>query len=61
VRLVVGTLLDVGRGKITVADFEQIVASQDRSKSSGAAPSEGLYLARVEYPEHIFKMSPITN
>lgn len=61
VRLVVGTLLDVGRGKITVAGFEQIVASQDRSKSSGAAPSEGLYLARVTYPEHIFKMSPITN
>ncbi|GGG09625.1 tRNA pseudouridine(38-40) synthase TruA [Pontibacter amylolyticus] len=61
VRLVVGTLLDVGRGKLTVADFERIVANQDRSKASGAAPSEGLYLARVSYPEHIFKTSPKTN
>ncbi|MFD2246629.1 tRNA pseudouridine(38-40) synthase TruA [Pontibacter ruber] len=55
VRLVVGTLLDVGRGKLTVAQFEQVIASQDRSKASGAAPAEGLYLARVEYPEHLFQ------
>jgi tRNA pseudouridine38-40 synthase len=54
VRLIVGTLLDVGRGKITVADFEQILASKDRSKASGAAPAEGLYLAKVEYPEYFF-------
>ncbi|PRY11036.1 tRNA pseudouridine38-40 synthase [Pontibacter ummariensis] len=53
VRLVVGTLLDVGRGKISVEAFEQVVASQDRSRSSGAAPAEGLYLAKVEYPEHV--------
>ncbi|GAA4423228.1 tRNA pseudouridine(38-40) synthase TruA [Pontibacter saemangeumensis] len=53
VRLVVGTLVDVGRGKLTVQQFEQIVASQDRSKSSGAAPAEGLFLAKVEYPVHI--------
>jgi tRNA pseudouridine38-40 synthase len=55
VRLIVGALADVGRGKLTVAQFEQIIASQDRSKASGAAPSEGLYLARVEYPEHLFQ------
>lgn len=55
VRLIVGALVDVGRGKLTIAQFEQIVASQDRSKASGAAPSEGLYLAKVEYPEHLFQ------
>lgn len=54
VRLVVGTLVDVGRGKLTVPEFEQIVASQDRSRSSGAAPSEGLFLAKVEYPSELF-------
>ncbi|MCC9165291.1 tRNA pseudouridine(38-40) synthase TruA [Pontibacter harenae] len=54
VRLVVGTLLDVGRGKLTVAQFEQVIASKDRSKASGAAPAEGLYLAKVEYPEGLF-------
>ncbi|MHA6248686.1 tRNA pseudouridine(38-40) synthase TruA [Pontibacter sp. CAU 1760] len=51
VRLIVGTLVDVGRGKLTVPQFEQIIASQDRSQSSGAAPAEGLFLVRVEYPE----------
>lgn len=55
VRLVVGTLMDVGRGKLTVAQFEQIITSQDRSKASGAAPAEGLYLAKVEYPEGLLK------
>ncbi|RAU84185.1 tRNA pseudouridine(38-40) synthase TruA [Pontibacter arcticus] len=54
VRLIVGTLLDVGRGKLSIIQFESIIASQDRSKASGAAPSEGLYLAKVEYPEHLF-------
>ncbi|MBB6609492.1 tRNA pseudouridine(38-40) synthase TruA [Pontibacter sp. Tf4] len=55
VRLIVGALVDVGRGKLTIAQFEQMIASQDRSQASGAAPSEGLYLARVEYPEHLFQ------
>lgn len=55
VRLIVGALTDVGRGKLTVADFENIIASQDRSQASGAAPSEGLYLAKVEYPDHLFQ------
>ncbi|WP_202923778.1 tRNA pseudouridine(38-40) synthase TruA [Pontibacter fetidus] len=55
VRLIVGALADVGRGKLTIADFENIIASQDRSQASGAAPSEGLYLAKVEYPEHLFQ------
>jgi len=55
VRLVVGTLVDVGRRKLTVAQFEQIIASQNRSKASGAAPAEGLFLAKVEYPEGLLK------
>lgn len=53
VRLLVGTLVDVGRGKLTVQQFRQIITSQDRSKSSGAAPAEGLFLAKVEYPEEL--------
>jgi len=55
VRLIVGALVDVGRGKLTIAQFEQMIASQDRGQASGAAPSEGLYLARVEYPEHLLQ------
>lgn len=56
VRLVVGTLLDVGKEKLTVEAFEQIIASKDRSKASGAAPAEGLYLAKVAYPEDKFQV-----
>jgi len=51
VRLVVGTLVDVGSGKLTVEAFEQIIVSQDRSKASAAAPAAGLFLAKVEYPD----------
>lgn len=57
VRLIVGTLVDVGKGKLTVAQFEHILASQDRSQSSGAAPAEGLFLARVEYPEGVLRLA----
>jgi tRNA pseudouridine38-40 synthase len=49
VRLVVGTLLDVGRGKLTPAEFQQVLHRQQRIAASGAAPAKGLYLSRVEY------------
>ncbi|MGI4870778.1 MAG: tRNA pseudouridine(38-40) synthase TruA [Janthinobacterium lividum] len=53
VRLVVGTLLDVGRGKLTPLQFQQILHSQKRIEASGAAPAKGLYLSRVEYGEEL--------
>ena len=49
VRLVVGTLLDVGRGKLTPAEFQQVLHRQQRVAASGAAPAKGLYLSKVEY------------
>jgi tRNA pseudouridine38-40 synthase len=55
VRLVVGTLLDVGAGKITPAGFKQLVAAQDRPRASGAAPAAGLFLTQVRYPEYYFR------
>ena len=55
VRLIVGTLLSVGKGKISVSEFGQIIKSQDRGKASGAAPAEGLFLTKVEYPEQYFE------
>ena len=53
VRLVVGTLLDVGRGKLTPLEFQQILHRQQRIAASGAAPAKGLYLSKVEYPAEI--------
>ncbi len=50
VRLLVGTLLAVGRGQLTVAAFAAALAAQDRARSAGAAPAQGLTLWRVTYP-----------
>lgn len=55
VRAIVGTLLEVGSGKITVDDFKQILKSKDRKKAGMNVPPEGLYLASVKYPKKIFK------
>ena len=49
VRAVVGTLVDVGRGKITPSEFAEIVASRDLSRSSSSAPASGLFLTDVKY------------
>lgn len=49
VRATVGTLLDVGTGKITPQQFEEIFKSLDRKKCAGSAPAQGLFLSNVEY------------
>lgn len=49
VRSIVGTLVDVGRGKITVEDFDRITEGRDRRLASTSAPAEGLYLNDVRY------------
>ncbi len=54
VRALVGTMVDVGQGKISVADFEQIVLAKDRGKAGKSAPAKGLFLTSVEYPANIF-------
>jgi tRNA pseudouridine38-40 synthase len=50
VRAIVGTLLEVGRKKIDVARFEEIIKSRNRAEAAGAAPPQGLYLSEVLYP-----------
>ncbi|MFI3298532.1 MAG: tRNA pseudouridine(38-40) synthase TruA [Rikenellaceae bacterium] len=49
VRAIVSTLVDVGRGKITPEGFAAIIEAKNRSKASGAAPADGLFLTRIEY------------
>ena len=53
VRLVVGTLLDVGRGKLTPRAFQQLLWAQRRVDAGGAAPAQGLFLSRVEYEDGV--------
>ncbi|MGC8595323.1 MAG: tRNA pseudouridine(38-40) synthase TruA [Candidatus Kryptoniota bacterium] len=49
VRAIVGTLLDVGRGKITIEEFYEIVESGVRASASMSAPACGLFLEEVKY------------
>ncbi len=49
VRVIVATLIDVGKGRISMEDIPQIFESKDRSKSGKRLTSEGLYLMKVEY------------
>lgn len=55
VRLVVGTLLTVGRGKMTPQEFGEIFRSLNRVHASGAALANGLFLCRVEYPPELLQ------
>jgi tRNA pseudouridine38-40 synthase len=54
VRAIVGTLVDVGRGRYSVDEFRSIVESKDLSRSSAGAPAQGLFLSDVVYPKDIF-------
>jgi tRNA pseudouridine38-40 synthase len=49
VRLLTGTIVEVGRGKLEPAAIYDILSSQDRNRAGPCAPPHGLYLAAVEY------------
>ena len=49
VRIIAGTLVDVGLGKIEVEEIPQIIESKDRAKAGKTLPAHGLYLVEVEY------------
>ena len=54
VRAIVGTLIEVGTGKITLEDFKQIIESKDRRNAGTSVPAQGLFLTQVDYPKSIF-------
>ena len=49
VRIISGTLLDVGLGKIKQEDIPNIINSKDRKKAGKTLPPYGLYLVEVKY------------
>ena len=49
VRIMVGTLLDVGIGKIKAEEIPNIIKSKDRTKAGKTVPAQGLYLVEVYY------------
>jgi len=50
VRAIVGTLLEVGIGKLSLDDFEQVVIKKERSAAGTSVDAKGLFLFKVEYP-----------
>ena len=54
VRAIVGTLLDVGFGKVSLEEFQKILESKSREEAGASAPAHGLYLTKVVYPKEIF-------
>jgi len=55
VRAIVGTLLEVGFGKLTIDGFCKIIEAKDRCAAGASVPARGLFLVRIGYPEAIAK------
>ena len=49
VRAIVGTLINIGLQKISLADFDAIIKSKNRDKAGFSVPAHGLYLTKIEY------------
>lgn len=54
VRAVTGTLVLVGRGKLSLNEFEDIINGRDRGLAGQSAPAQGLSLTGIEYPSSVF-------
>jgi tRNA pseudouridine38-40 synthase len=54
VRAIVGTLINIGFGKLSLEEFEAVISARDRCKAGTSAPAKGLFLADIEYPSGIF-------
>lgn len=59
VRAIVGTLFEVGRGKLTEDGFRTVIEMKDRCKAGTSVPGNALYLVEVTYPEALFKIQDI--
>lgn len=54
VRAIVGTLLEIGTGKIEVVDMHKIIQSKNRGEAGFSVPAAGLYLTKIQYPKSIY-------
>ena len=56
VRAIVGTLLDVGRGVLTIAQFREIIEKKNRCSAGTSVPGNALFLTDITYPEELFEV-----
>jgi tRNA pseudouridine38-40 synthase len=54
VRAIVGTLVMVGKSKMTINDFSNIIKAMDRQKAGNNAPANALFLTGIHYPETVY-------
>lgn len=54
VRAVVGTLIEVGRGRMSIADFEKVIAMKNRCAAGDSMPGNALSLVDIEYDKSLF-------
>lgn len=54
VRGLAGTMLQVGRGKMTIEEFEAVIRSKDATRADFSVPGQGLFLQRVNFPDGYF-------
>lgn len=55
VRAIVGTLIEIGLGKISMDDFKNIIEGGNRSVAGVSVPAQGLFLTKIVYPKEIIK------
>jgi len=53
VRAIVGTMIEIGSGKLSIDDLHEIIKSKDRSNAGFSVPAHGLYLTEVLYPQTV--------
>lgn len=56
VRAIVGTLIEIGIGKMDIREFIEITEAKDRCRAGKSAPAKGLFLTSIEYPESLFSI-----
>lgn len=55
VRAIVGTLLEVGKGTLSIDGIRKVIESKNRSKAGESVPAAGLFLTEITYPEETLK------
>jgi tRNA pseudouridine38-40 synthase len=54
VRAIVGTMIEIGKGKLSLDDFRKVIESKNRSEAGFSVPGHALFLEKIEYPVEIF-------
>ena len=54
VRAIVGTLIEVGRGRMSIEEFNKVIQQKNRCAAAESVPGEALFLVNIKYPDSLF-------